>query len=56
MGTGLLSFLIALPCSLVTIAIAWIVYRPVLGIILLVIAVGAIVMLFKNRKSAPAAA
>ncbi len=56
MGTGLLSFLIALPCSLVTIAIAWIVYRPVLGIILLVVAVGAIVMLFKNRKSAVVAA
>ena len=56
MGTGLLSFLIALPCSLVTIAIAWIVYRPVLGIILLVVAVGAIVMLFKNRKTAAVAA
>ncbi|MBR4673062.1 MAG: TMEM43 family protein [Victivallales bacterium] len=56
MGTGLLSFLIALPCSLVTIAIAWIVYRPVLGVILLVVAVGAIVMLFKNRKSAAVAA
>ena len=54
MGTGLLSFLIALPCSLVTIAIAWIVYRPVLGVILLVIAVGSVVMLLKNRKAAPA--
>ena len=56
MGTGLLSFLIALPCSLVTIAIAWIFYRPLLGILLLVIAVGSIVMLFMKRKSAPAAA
>ena len=56
MGTGLLSFLIALPCSLVTIAIAWIVYRPVLGIILLVIAVGSIVLLFMKRKPASAAA
>ena len=60
MGTSVVSFLIALPCTLICIAIAWIFYRPVLGIILLVLAVGAIVLLLKNRKkklpSAPAAA
>ena len=56
MGTGLLAFLIALPCSLVTIAIAWIFYRPLLGIFLLLVAVGSIVMLFMKRKAAPTAA
>ena len=60
MGTSVVSFLIALPCWLICIAIAWIFYRPVLGIILLILAVGAIVLLLKKRKkkqpSAPAAA
>ena len=60
MGTSMVSFLIALPCTLICIAIAWIFYRPVLGIILLVLAAGAIVLLIKKRKkkqqSAPAAA
>ena len=60
MGTSVVSFLIALPCWLICIAIAWIFYRPVLGIILLILAVGAIVFLLKKRKkkqpSAPAAA
>ena len=35
-GTGLLSFVLALALSLITIAIAWIFYRPLLGIALLV--------------------
>ena len=39
-GTGLIAFLIAACLSLVTIAIAWIVYRPLLGIALLVAAGG----------------
>ena len=60
MGTSVVSFLIALPCWLICIAIAWLFYRPVLGIILLILAVGAIVLLLKKRKkklpSAPAAA
>ena len=41
-GTGILSFLIAAPCALATIAVAWVFYRPVLGISLLAIA-GALV-------------
>jgi len=41
-GTGLVSFLIAGPLSLVTIAIAWIFYRPLLGIVLLVVAAGGL--------------
>ncbi|MBI4976859.1 MAG: TMEM43 family protein [Spirochaetes bacterium] len=58
-GIGLVSFLVALALSFVTIAIAWIFYRPVLGILLLVAAAGAIVLVFvlgKNKKKAPAAA
>ena len=37
-GNGFVAGLIALGCSLVTIAIAWIFYRPILGIILLAVA------------------
>ena len=35
MGTGFVAGMIALVCALVTIAVAWIFYRPVLGVILL---------------------
>ena len=42
-GTGLLSFVLALALSLITVAIAWIFYRPMLGIALLV--AGAAVLL-----------
>ena len=38
-GFGIVAGLIAFPATFITIAIAWIVYRPVLGIILLVIGV-----------------
>jgi hypothetical protein len=61
-GTSIVAFLIALPCALIAIAISWVVVRPVLGISLLVLAVGSIVMLIriKNKKQAeqglPAAA
>ena len=60
MGTSMVAFLIALPSWLIVIAIAWIVYRPVLGIILLVIAGAVIFYLIKKRKknkpAAPTAA
>ena len=59
MGTGILAFIVALVLSLVTIAIAWIVYRPVLGIILLVVGVGifaAIWYIAKQKKAKSAAA
>ena len=42
MGTGLVALLIALPFSLVTIAIAWIVYRPLLAGILIAVSVVAL--------------
>ena len=40
MGTSLIAILIALPLALLTIAIAWFFVRPILSIILLVLAVG----------------
>jgi hypothetical protein len=45
MGIGLASFAIAAPLSLLTIAIAWIFYRPLLGIVLIAVAVGIAVWL-----------
>ncbi len=54
-GTGIISFLLAAILSLITIAIAWIVYRPLLGIILIVIAVGLAVAIKGKLKSAKAA-
>ncbi|MBR4666564.1 MAG: TMEM43 family protein, partial [Lentisphaeria bacterium] len=56
MGTSLVAFLIAVPCWLIVIAIAWIFYRPVLGIILLVIAAAFVIYLVKRRKKRKAAA
>lgn len=59
-GTGLLAFAIALPLTLVTIALAWVAYRPLIGIPLLLAAAGSVVFgimkLAKSRKKAPAAA
>lgn len=57
-GTGLISGILALVIGLVTIAIAWIYYRPVLGISLLVAALVLIfymVRLKKKKKAAVAA-
>ena len=55
-GTGIVAGLIAFVCAVVTIAIAWITYRPVLGITLLVLAVAGIVLLIKKRRAKAAAA
>ena len=59
-GTGILAFLIALPLTLVTIALAWLAYRPLIGIPLLLAAVGSVVLgimkLIKSRKKTRAAA
>lgn len=54
-GTGIVSFLLASILSLITIAIAWVVYRPLLGIILLVVAVGLMVAIRVKLRSAKAA-
>ncbi len=58
-GTGIISSLIALPLSLVVIAIAWLFYRPLIAIILLAVVIGSIVLLvtkLKGAKKAPAPA
>lgn len=39
-GASLIAALLAFPATFITIAIAWIIYRPVLGIILLVLGLG----------------
>lgn len=54
-GTGLIAFLLAAVLSLSTIAVAWIVFRPLLGIILIVVAIGLTVSIKVKLKSAKAA-
>jgi len=57
-GLGLFSGIVAFALSLITIAIAWIYYRPVLAIILLALAGGAIaygIMQSRKKKAAAAA-
>ncbi len=49
---GLVAGLIAFICALVTIAVAWIFYRPILGVTLLVIAGGGIGFLIWKHKAA----
>ena len=49
-GTGLVAGVVAFVCALVTIAIAWIFYRPVLGILLLAAAGAAIFLLWKKKQ------
>ena len=53
-GAGLIAFLVAAPITLITIGIAWIFYRPLIGITLIVIAVGLILALKGKLKSAKA--
>ena len=55
-GTGLISFVLASVISLVVVAIAWIVYRPLLGIILLAIAGALAVFALMKMKAAKTAA
>ncbi|WP_205341427.1 TMEM43 family protein [Denitrificimonas caeni] len=51
-GAGLIAFLVAAPASLLTIAIAWIFYRPLIAIILVVIAVSLMLALKGKLKTA----
>ena len=50
-GTGLVAGVVAFACALVTIAVAWIFYRPVLAILLLLIAAGVVFFLWKKRQA-----
>lgn len=54
-GIGFFAFLGAAALSFITIAIAWVVVRPVLGISMLVLAIGAIVWLMRRGKAKKAA-
>ena len=54
-GTGLIAFVLAAVLSIIIIAVAWVVYRPVLGIALLLVAAGLVFALKgKLKKKAPA--
>jgi hypothetical protein len=53
MGVAVFAALVALPLTLITIAIAWIVYRPVLGISLLAGAVVLLGLMFTLRRRRP---
>ncbi len=54
-GTGLIAFILASVMALVVVAIAWIVYRPLLGIVLLLVAAAlGVFAIMKMRASKPA--
>jgi len=56
-GIGMVSFLLAAIFSLLTIAFAWVFYRPLLGVTLIVVAVVVIVYLVRRaRRAKPAVA
>ena len=55
LGTGIISFALSLCGSLTTIAIAWLWFRPLIAVPLLVAAVGSLVWLFAKAKGAKAA-
>lgn len=61
-GTGFVAFLLSLPLSLLVISVAWIFYRPLIGIPLVIAAVAGFVFLIrtlmaqKNKRLSPASA
>jgi hypothetical protein len=54
-GIGFVTGVLAFALTAVTIALAWLFYRPLLGITLLVVAGASIFMLRRDRSMAPAA-
>ncbi len=55
LGTGMLAGVLACSLSLTTIANGWIFFRPVLGVLLLAVAIGALVLVKRMaKKCAPA--
>jgi hypothetical protein len=50
-GLGFVAFALATPLTLITIAVGWIVYRPLIGIVLLVVAIAIGVFAFKAARS-----
>lgn len=55
-GTGTLALLLALPLTLLTIAIAWIFYRPFLAIGLILAAIGVFVGVYRLKRARMASA
>ncbi len=55
-GVGAVSFLLALMLSFLVISFAWIFYRPLIGIPLLIVSVVLIIMVFKKIQNAKAPA
>jgi hypothetical protein len=53
-GVGAVSALMAAFFSFVTIALGWLVYRPVVGVVLLALAAGALFLLIRVAKREPA--
>lgn len=51
-GAGLFSFLIAVPLTLITIALGWVAYRPVVAVVLIAAAVGVVWLALRLRKGA----
>ena len=49
-GSGIIAFMVALSLSLVTIALAWVAYRPFLGIGLLILALAVIFLAGRRSK------
>lgn len=48
-GAGIVAFLVALPCALVTVAVAWVLYRPVLAVVLFALAALCMLALYRRR-------
>lgn len=55
-GFGFVAAVLAFVLTLVTVAVAWIVYRPALGVALLVVAAAGAFLLLKKRGAGPVAA
>jgi len=51
-GASAISFLLAMMLSMLTIAVAWIFYRPLLGIFLLALVAGTIFLIWKKMRGA----
>ena len=52
---GVGAFAVAAPCAIATIAVAWLFYRPVLGVALLAAAAAFFVWRARRRKARPLA-
>jgi len=50
-GTSVVSGIVAFVCAVATIGVAWVFYRPVLGVILLLLAAGGVFLLWKKRAA-----